>query len=689
MKFCPSCENDYPDEILVCPLDGTPVRRPGSRPDPFVGRVIRGRYRVDRQLGEGGMGTVYLAEQLSIPRKVALKVLRAEFTRDADFVARFRQEARLVAALNEKRNPYVTLVYDFDQAEDGSLFIVMEWLEGQVLSEVIQRQRALELPRAVRLATQIADGLEAAHRAGIVHRDIKPSNIMVLATTDDIKLMDFGIARLRDSSARTQLTRAGTMMGTPDYMAPEQIEGGEVTPRIDIYSFGIVFYEMLTGEVPFRATTPGAVLAKHLHEAPVPPGRLRPEIPREVEALVLTALEKDPAHRQGSMGEIVHALRESARRLTELPKIERPVAPTLVASAAPPTIVDTVASPEQPRRASRRLSWLAGRRGYRAAMAAAGAALAILVIVSWPYFGVSSLRWLVPGSAGRTDGDAESAKRPPEPPLPEPAGQQRASVAPSGGGAAIPGPALSLGAFHALVVGNSDYTAFRRLRTAVNDAEAVAAVLRDRYGFAVKLLRNATRAQIMSELDRLRQQLAESDNFLIYYAGHCELDQESQRGYWLPVDAESESTASWIANSDVSELLNLMAVNRLLVVADSCYAAKLTRVTAARPERMTQEELARALQTPGTMRARMVMASGGREPVVDRRGGQHSVFAQMFLEVLEANDGVLPGRAVFQRIERRVQASPEQWTVTQRPEYGSIASDGRDGGDFFFLRTRG
>src|SRR5215471_5187920 len=137
MKYCPECENDYPDDTVVCPLDGTPVRRPGARPDPFVGRMIRGRYRVERQLGEGGMGTVYLAEHVSIPRKVALKILRADFARDEAFVARFRQEARLEAALNDKRNPYVTLVHDFDQAEDGSLFIVMEWLEGQALSEVI------------------------------------------------------------------------------------------------------------------------------------------------------------------------------------------------------------------------------------------------------------------------------------------------------------------------------------------------------------------------------------------------------------------------------------------------------------------------------------------------------------------------------------------------------------------------
>lgn len=343
MKYCPVCETDYPDDVSVCPQDGAAVRRPGERPDPFVGRVIKGRYKVERQLGRGGMGTVYLAEQLSVGRKVALKVLRGDFARDDGFVARFQQEAKLVAGLNEKRNPRVTLVHDFDQAEDGSVFIVMEWLEGRVLSEVIQRSRPLELSRAVKLATQIAEGLEAAHRANVVHRDVKPQNIMVLDSSDDIKLMDFGIARLRDSG-RTGLTRAGTMMGTPDYMAPEQIEGQEITDRTDIYSFGIVFYEMLTGMVPFRATTQSAVLTKQLQEQPVPPSQLRPEIPREVEAIVLKALAKDPAQRGRDMGEIVQALRQVPRELVDVSGPERSGGgPTIVVEPAGGVPAETLA----------------------------------------------------------------------------------------------------------------------------------------------------------------------------------------------------------------------------------------------------------------------------------------------------------------------------------------------------------
>jgi TPR repeat protein len=252
----------------------------------------------------------------------------------------------------------------------------------------------------------------------------------------------------------------------------------------------------------------------------------------------------------------------------------------------------------------------------------------------------------------------------------------------------LPTPAFSLGTYHALVIGNNEYKGFKLLKTAVNDAEATATVLRDRYGFRVKLLRNATRLQILSELNDLRQRLTDKDNLLIYYAGHGELDQKNQRGYWLPVDAVPGNTANWISNIDLSDLLNLMAVKHLLVVADSCYAATLTRSSAGRLEpTMTQEELARAVQTLASKRARVVLTSGGVEPVLDNAGGQHSVFAEIFLEILSSNDGVLLGRDLFQHLQLRVHAMAQRWAVPQVPEYSPIKYAGHEGGDFFFLRT--
>jgi hypothetical protein len=194
--------------------------------------------------------------------------------------------------------------------------------------------------------------------------------------------------------------------------------------------------------------------------------------------------------------------------------------------------------------------------------------------------------------------------------------------------------------------------------------------------------------QILSTLNELREGLTEKDNLLIYYAGHGDLDQKNQRGYWLPVDAEPGNTANWISNVDVSDLLNLMAVKHLLVVADSCYAATLTRSAAGRLEpTLTQEELNRAVQTLAGKRARMVMTSGGVEPVLDGAGGQHSVFAMVFLEVLESNTGVMLGRDLFRQLQLRVNAMAQRWSVPQVPEYAPIKYAGHEGGDFFFLRV--
>jgi eukaryotic-like serine/threonine-protein kinase len=307
VKQCPQCSTSYADDVASCPLDGAALSS-APRGDPFVGRTIKGRYRILSRLGDGGMGAVYRAEQLAVGRTVALKVLHREFARDEEFVQRFQQEARLAATLN---HPRLTTVFDFDQSEDGSLFIVMEYLEGTQLSDLIRRSGPLEIARAVRLAIQIAEGIEAAHAAGVIHRDIKPQNIMVLAPGDDVKLMDFGIARMNDGRD-VQLTRAGTMMGTPLYMAPEQIEGGAVSDKTDIYAFGVVLYEMLSGQTPFSGPTSAAVLAKQLNEPPRPLRAVRPDVPAVLERIVMQALDKDPEYRQERIAEVVRGLRAVA-----------------------------------------------------------------------------------------------------------------------------------------------------------------------------------------------------------------------------------------------------------------------------------------------------------------------------------------------------------------------------------------
>ena len=217
MKYCPLCERTYDDEVLICEADSATLRHDAARPDPLIGQVLKGRYRVTKRLGQGGMGRVYLADQLNLGKRVALKILHAEFAEDREFVKRFRQEAKAAAAISAKHRNVVT-VYDFDQAEDGQLFIAMEYIEGQSLNELIGRESALDVRRALRLGIEIAEALAAAHQAGVIHRDIKPQNIMI-GFDDSVHLMDFGIARMRETDSGTRLTRAGVMMGTPEYLS--------------------------------------------------------------------------------------------------------------------------------------------------------------------------------------------------------------------------------------------------------------------------------------------------------------------------------------------------------------------------------------------------------------------------------------------------------------------------------------
>jgi serine/threonine protein kinase len=325
MKQCNICERTYGDDARVCEIDGTVLTDSGPKQDPLIGSSIKGRYRVLQKLGEGGMSVVYLAEQVNIERKVALKVLHGEYARDELFVRRFRQEAKLAASLNHRN---VIQIYDFDQAEDGNLFIAMEYLLGKTLKGFM-RADAPDIATIVHLAIQIADGLAAAHRTGVIHRDIKPENIMIVSQDNEVKIMDFGIARLREADAATRLTRAGSIMGTPAYMAPEQIEGKPISEQTDIYAFGIVLYEMLSNTVPFTAPTPAAVLIKHLEQAPVPLRKLRREIPTQLERIVTQALEKKPERRQAKMDDVAGALRKAELEFpppsVKPPKVTQPL----------------------------------------------------------------------------------------------------------------------------------------------------------------------------------------------------------------------------------------------------------------------------------------------------------------------------------------------------------------------------
>lgn len=270
----------------------------------YVGYVIDGRYRVEGILGRGGMGVVYRARHEVIDKLAAIKILLP--TEDPDVVERFVNEARAATSIG---NEHIVDTVDFGELPDGSTFFVMEYLEGQTLSKLIRQEKCIPVSRTLDIGKQIAEGVGAAHRAGIVHRDLKPENIFLArreGQNDFVKLLDFGIAKMQH--VQNRITRAGTIFGTPHYMSPEQAAGAEVDPRTDIYSLGIILYEMLTGGVPFDAENPMGLLTQHMYNEPVPLTRLdspSQEVPLGVDAIVLKCLAKKPHGRYASMAEVV------------------------------------------------------------------------------------------------------------------------------------------------------------------------------------------------------------------------------------------------------------------------------------------------------------------------------------------------------------------------------------------------
>ncbi len=246
--------------------------------------------------------------------------------------------------------------------------------------------------------------------------------------------------------------------------------------------------------------------------------------------------------------------------------------------------------------------------------------------------------------------------------------------------------AVQFGRYYALVIGNEQYGLLPKLETAVEDARAVGGLLKEKYGFEVTLLTNATRYQILSALNKLRQELTEKDNLLIYYAGHGEIDRANLRGYWLPVDAEPNSDANWISNVSITDFLNAISVKHAIVVADSCYSGTLTRSSIGQLESgMSDEARARWLKAMVNARARTVLTSGGVQPVLDGGGGKHSVFARIFLDVLGENNDAMEAQRLYREVAARVLDQASRFQMEQRPEYAPLKFAGHESGDFLFV----
>ena len=315
-KICPTCGTEYPADERFCPRDGSALRAQGGGSD-LLGAIIADRYLVLSKIGEGGMGQVYLAEHVKMGRKSAVKVMNPGTVNDADAISRFNREAANASRISHQ---HVAQVYDFGETADGLIYLAMEYVEGEPLTDILKRDGALPPERAGEIVRQAGEGLAVAHDMGIVHRDLKPDNIMLAKFRDGsdcVKVVDFGIAKAANIEAQ-KVTKTGLVIGTPEYMSPEQIAGDPLDGRSDIYSLGLVAFNMLTGKLPFPSKTAQESVIMRLTEPPMRLGQMRPEIgwTPAVQAVMDRALQRDAALRYASASEFGRALSAAVQGLS-------------------------------------------------------------------------------------------------------------------------------------------------------------------------------------------------------------------------------------------------------------------------------------------------------------------------------------------------------------------------------------
>jgi serine/threonine-protein kinase len=330
-KVCPTCGTEYPLSERFCPRDGTALRSASQTAD-LLGSVVADRYHIIKKLGEGGMGTVYLAEHVKMGRKSALKVMNPGMNSDPDAIARFNREASNASRLS---HPNICGIYDFGETPDGLIYLAMEFIEGKALTDLIEVDGSLAPARAASIVHQTGDALQVAHDAGIVHRDLKPDNIMVTKNRDGsdlVKVVDFGIAKASSSDAQ-KVTKTGLVVGTPEYMSPEQLSGDKLDGRSDIYSLALVAFNCLTGKLPFPSETAQEAMIMRLTDRPRTLSEIRPDItwPEKLQEVMDRGLARDADERYQSAAQFG---RDFAEAVSGMPSVAASEGATMVIGAA-------------------------------------------------------------------------------------------------------------------------------------------------------------------------------------------------------------------------------------------------------------------------------------------------------------------------------------------------------------------
>lgn len=312
IKKCNSCGNTYPSNLSFCLNDGSPL----VQLETLIGTILDGRYRLDSLIGVGGMGDVYRATHVGLDKEVAVKLLKPEFVANQTAIKRFRLEAKAAGRIH---HPNAVQVTDFGVTSERIVYLVMELVKGESLRGMMRSEGKLDYLRTVNIVRQVCGAVDAAHRSGVIHRDLKPDNILIeiVHSTERVKVLDFGIAKLREAKTDAFLTQAGTIIGTPQYMSPEQCQGKPLDPRSDIYSIGILLYEMLTGEVPFDGESTLQVVYNQLHASPRPLMELSPHVPVQLAKVIMRALEKEPDQRPSSAIQLSDELKHSIESESE------------------------------------------------------------------------------------------------------------------------------------------------------------------------------------------------------------------------------------------------------------------------------------------------------------------------------------------------------------------------------------